>query len=415
MKAIKLGSIVFAGGIVAALVMAAAPLAHAQTIWNGPGITFSHTPQNGLEDQLTPGVEIARAGNGGLYNAVTESGATVGVSPKDTEWALGSLSNYSSLNYGPCPLESGESPQNDVGDTYVVHLVSEDIYLSLTLTGWGVGSGNTSFSYTRTTPLAVSPPAAPTVSITSPTDGATFAAPANVNILADAMVTNGTVDSVEIFTNGISAGTVLNAPFSLTASNLTPGAYALTAVATASGISATSAVVNITVVPPPTVSVTIASPPGGAVFVAPANVNIDADVLVTNGIVDSVEFFTNGISLGTVLTAPFNLTASNLALGGYVLTAVVTASGISATSLVVNVSVVNPAPVNLSGASVSNGQFTFNYTADAGLSYVIESSSNLTDWVSLSTNVASGSPVTVSEPFDSTGIIFYRVGLAPNP
>ncbi len=165
--------------------------------------------------------------------------------------------------------------------------------------------------------------------------------------------------------------------------------------------------------PPPTVS--IVDPVNGSVFAAPADVDIAADATVTNGSVTNVQFFNNGISLGKVLTPPFSVSASGLAAGSYALTAVATASGISVTSLVVNVSVVNSTPVNITGVGVSGGQFTFNYTADVGLDYVIESSSNLVDWVSLATNVASSSLVPFSAPYNSTETQIYRVGLLPNP
>jgi hypothetical protein len=319
------GSIVLAKEIVAALVLGAATLAHAQTIWNGPAITFSHTPQNGLEDKMTPGVAITRGSSGGLYNAVTESGATAGVSPKDTEWALGSLTDFATLTYGPCPLESGNRPPNDVGNTYVVHLVNENIYLSLTLTGWGGagGSGDNTFSYTRTTPASSIPPPTPTVSISSPASDAEFPAPANVTITADASVNGGSVTNVQ--------------------------------------------------------------------------------------------FFANGNSLGSAQAAPFSVTANDLAAGPYSLTAVATAAGISATSEVVSISVVVPTVTTISGASVSEGQFTFNYTANQGLSYVVESSSDLVNWVAVATNIASGSSALFSGAFNPTGNQYYRVQLLTNP
>jgi hypothetical protein len=77
--------------------------------------------------------------------------------------------------------------------------------------------------------------------------------------------------------------------------------------------------------------------------------------------------------------------------------------------------VVAPTAVNVSGPSVSSSQISFNYSTDAGLSYVIESSSNLTDWVSVATNVASGDSAAFSGAFNSTATQFYRVGLLPNP
>jgi hypothetical protein len=414
MKTTKLSSIVYKVGIVAALMMAAVPRASAATIWNGPTTNFAHAV-NGGADQITPGVAITRGGSGGLYNSVTERSAISGVSPKDTQWAKGTLANYQSLSYGPCPLESGNRPPNDVGTTFVVHLVNEDIYLQLKLTAWGGagGSGQTSFSYTRTTPPAAPP--TPAVSITEPVGGASFNAPADVTITASATVSSGTVTNVEFFTNGVSLGNVTSAPFTIAANNLSGGTYQLAAVATAAGISATSAVVTISVVTPPSLTVAITNPPIGSVFSAPANVNIAASASVSNTSVTSVQFFTNGISLGTVATAPFSITASNLAAGTYALTAVATAGGISATSLVVTVSVVAPTPVNLSAPSVSGGQFTFSYGADAGLSYVIEASSDLSNWVSLATNVATASTAQFTWSFSPTNSQFYRVGLLPNP
>jgi hypothetical protein len=326
MKMLKSTSIVILRGVVLAWLAGVATLAHASTVWTGSTINFTHSSGTGeLADTLINGaVVLTRGSFGGLYNSATEGGANSGSSPSDTEWAVGSLANYNTLSYGPCPLEAGNHPPGYVGTTFVVHLISEDIYLSLTLTSWGGqgGAGDKSFSYTRSTPAVVTPPT-PTISITNPVSGAVFAAPANVNIGASAAVSSGTVTNVQ--------------------------------------------------------------------------------------------FFTNNVSLGSVTVAPFKLTAGNLAAGAYALKAVATAAGISATSSVVNVTVVNPVTVNLSAPSVNNGKFTFNYSANAGLSYVIQSSTNLLNWVSLVTNVAPGNPVLFTNALNPAGIQFYRVGRLPNP
>jgi hypothetical protein len=419
MKTLKTYSLIFLKGAALVWLATMAFLAHASTVWDGPTINFTHsTPTGNLQDQLTSGVKITRGStSGGLYNSVTESSATLG-SPKDTKWAIGSLSNYSTLTYSNCPLSAGNHPPGYVGTNFVVHLINEDIYLSLKLTAWGGQGGSPlsdkSFSYTRSTP-SLTPPT-PTISITNPASGAVFVELANVSIGADAAVSGGTVTNVQFFTNSVLLGSVLEAPFSLTANNLTSGSYALTAVATAAGISATSAVVNITVLSPlspPSVGIT--NPVSGAVFAAPAIVSIGADATVSSGMVTNVEFFANGASQGVVAVAPFTLTSNALATGTYALTAVATASGISSTSAVVNVSVVNPVMVNLSGTTVNSGQLSFSYTADAGLAYVVQSSTNLVDWVSLATNVASGSSVLFTNALDSAGASFYRVGRLPNP
>ena len=321
MRTLKSFSVVFRWGIALAFLLAAISLTPAQTIWNGPNVGFYH-PYLGAQDQLTANVIFTRGSGGGLYNSALEAGATPGISPKGTAWAVGTLANYNTLSYGACPLEAGERPPNDIGKTYVVHLITNNIYLQLTLTNWGGAggvSGQQTFGYTRSTPAL----AVPTVSITNPV--------------------------------------------------------------------------------------------GGAVFAAPASLKLGASASVSSGAVTNVAFFANSTLLGSVTVAPFNLTSSPLAAGAYALAAVATASGISATSAVANVTVVNPVAVSLSGVNLNSSQFAFNYTANAGLTYMVQSSSNLVNWVSLTTNVASGSPVPFSGPFNSTGMKFYRVGRLPNP
>lgn len=73
--------------------------------------------------------------------------------------------------------------------------------------------------------------APPTVSITSPADGATFASPATVTIQAAAADSDGTVAQVEFFDGSNSLGVDNSAPYSVTATLLS-GVHVLTAVAT---------------------------------------------------------------------------------------------------------------------------------------------------------------------------------------
>lgn len=72
----------------------------------------------------------------------------------------------------------------------------------------------------------------PTVTITSPVDGASFdLAPANVSITAAPADSDGTVTNVEFFVGSNSAGSVTATPYTVS-TNLPSGAYVLTAVAT---------------------------------------------------------------------------------------------------------------------------------------------------------------------------------------
>ena len=164
---------------------------------------------------------------------------------------------------------------------------------------------------------------------------------------------------------------------------------------------------------PPTVTIT--NPLAGAVFAAPATLKLGATATVSGGTVTNVTFRNNTTALGSVQSPPFNLTVSNLAAGSYALNAVATAGGLSSTSSVVNISVVTPVAINLSSPQVGSGQFSFNYSANVGLRYVVQRSSNLFDWTSIVTNTASSNPVLFSEGAVASPPGFYRVGRLPNP
>jgi hypothetical protein len=160
--------------------------------------------------------------------------------------------------------------------------------------------------------------------------------------------------------------------------------------------------------------VTITNPANNAVFAAPANVLVGATATVSSGTVTNVTFRNNTTVLGSVLSAPFNFTANNLSAGSYALNAVATAGGVSTTSSVVNITVITPVAVNLTSPQVASGLFSFNYSANVGLRYVVERSSNLFNWTPLVTNVAAANPTPFSESVANPGK-YYRVGRLPNP
>lgn len=107
------------------------------------------------------------------------------------------------------------------------------------------GSTTTNPPATTTPPPGNTPP---TVSLTSPANGATFTAPATVALAANASDANGTVQRVE-FLNGT---TILNSdttsPYSFSWTNVAAGTYSITARAfDNAGASTTSAASTITV------------------------------------------------------------------------------------------------------------------------------------------------------------------------
>jgi phosphatidylethanolamine-binding protein (PEBP) family uncharacterized protein len=97
---------------------------------------------------------------------------------------------------------------------------------------------------------------------------------------------------------------------------------------------------NDTVNAPPFGALTM--PATGAIYEAPASIEIEASAYDTDGRVAKVEFFANGTSLGQDTSAPFSLKWTNVPAGSYSLTVVVTDDrDATMTSAPVNISVNN--------------------------------------------------------------------------
>ena len=315
----KLKESVFMSGIariVSVLTLLAAPMANAATFWTGPNITYQQFNPDPTDIIIPGAVGFDRNSSGPLYNSEAgETTSNFSTSPIDTLWAFGPLANATNLSYVTfASLRNGDLAAVILNKPMVVRLINEDIYISIIFTDWPTNQMG-GFTYVRSTAPE------PTVSIISPTNGASFSAPANVKI-----------------TTSVGGGTVTNMTFKV-------------------------------------------------------GTNV----------------------LGIVTSAPFSLTASNLAAGSYALTTVAMAGGLSTTSAVANITIVSPIAVILSPPVVTNGLFAFNYTANPGLSYVVQSSSNLASWISVATNVAAGNPVHFTDPFVAGPPRYYRVGRLHNP
>jgi hypothetical protein len=133
---------------------------------------------------------------------------------------------------------------------------------------------------------------APTVSITAPANGATYTAPANVTITANAADSDGSISKVEFYNGTTLIGTATASPYTVTWSNVAAGTYSLTAKAyDNANATTTSSAVSITVNgtnKAPTVSIT--SPANGATFTAPATIAITATAADQDGTISKVEF-----------------------------------------------------------------------------------------------------------------------------
>jgi hypothetical protein len=227
----------------------------------------------------------------------------------------------------------------------------------------------------------------PSVSLVSPTNGASFLSKPNLVLAATASDSNGWVTAVQFLAGGHSLGVVSNHPFGafplqplvmreshgsvlpmlpggqanryqFVWTNVPPGVYDLTAVATDNaGLQSTSATLKITVTTNlPVPQVRIISPVNRADFPDQAPINLYAAAGETNGVIDTVEFFANTNSLGTATNylasepispapsrmpwLPFYFQWTNAPVGSNIVTAVATDNnGTKATSAPVNINV----------------------------------------------------------------------------
>ena len=194
----------------------------------------------------------------------------------------------------------------------------------------------------------------PTVTIDSPTNGASFTAPAIVPITAAAQDSDGSVTNVSFFDGATLLGATNHTPYTVSAS-LAAGAHALTAVATDNlGLSATSSVVNVTVTAgntPP--SVTLTNPPDNSVFGNTDTINLGASVTDTSGSVTNVRFFDGSVLLRSFSAPPYSLATGpfTFALGSHTLTAVASDTlGLMATSAPVHLTIARYTPELTNGA-----------------------------------------------------------------
>jgi RHS repeat-associated protein len=194
-----------------------------------------------------------------------------------------------------------------------------------TLTAKATNSnGGATTSTART--VTVNANQAPTVALTAPTEGQTFTAPATVTLTANATDSDGTIARVEFYRGTTLIGTKTSAPYTVTWTNAPAGTYSLTAKATDDkGAVTTSSARSITVTAvPPTISLT--SPTDGQSFTAPASMTLAVSVTPGSGTLTKVEYFRGSTLIGTVTTAPYSYSWTDVPAGSYTLTAKATNS-----------------------------------------------------------------------------------------
>jgi len=204
--------------------------------------------------------------------------------------------------------------------------------------------------------------APPAVSLTAPTPGQVFTAPANITLTATASDSDGTVSKVEFYNGYTLLGTASSSPYSYAWNGVPAGSYTLTALAYDNlGFTTVSSAAAITVDTPPTVSLT--APAANTNYIAPASVALTATASDSDGTISKVEFYQGSTLVGTVSTSPYNFTWTNVVMGNYSLTAkAYDNNNIATTSSAVNIIVWGTSDIGSVGvsgsASYSGGTFT---------------------------------------------------------
>ena len=138
----------------------------APIVWSGLTTSFSKPPfadpsDSANQDRITASVTLTRGAVQGIYNVAQEGFFTPGASPQGTAWATSinnpgktiASSNWADLSFSDWQTAYGSFNSLATNITRlgaVVHLISDDIYLDLKFTDWGIRSGSgAGFSYLR--------------------------------------------------------------------------------------------------------------------------------------------------------------------------------------------------------------------------------------------------------------------------
>lgn len=282
------------------------------------------------------------------------------------------------------------------------------------------GATNISSSYSVTVNPGVVSAIPPTVSITVPTNGATFVGPVTFALTASASDSDGSIASVILIDNDVTNATVTVPPYSV---SITPaqGPHVVRAIATDnSGLqSQTSASFTITSSPVFPVA-TLTAPSGGASFTSPADVTMSATATDSDGTITIVRFFANGAQVGTDSSSPYSFTVPGLTVGTYELHVQAvdndSGTGVSATNTITVLAPPGTPPVVTLTAPTNTQTFVFAQDL-VTLSATATDDGAITNVsfyrVSEPTPPAPGDPVTVNDD-DATYVGSWTDAPAPN-
>jgi hypothetical protein len=207
--------------------------------------------------------------------------------------------------------------------------------------------------------VTIDPNLPPAIALTAPVAGASFIAPAAIDVSASASDPDGTVAKVDFYAGATLVATATAPPYSGRWNGVAAGTYSLTAKATDNlGAVAVSNAVTVTVASNAAPTVALTAPAPGAQYFAPTALSLAASAADADGSIARVEFRANGVIVGTVTAAPYRFAWDNVPAGAYALTATaVDDRGASTTSAAVSVTVGAPSigiAASLDGATIAD-------------------------------------------------------------
>jgi Big-like domain-containing protein/parallel beta helix pectate lyase-like protein len=181
----------------------------------------------------------------------------------------------------------------------------------------------------------------PSVALTSPVNGASYTAPATINLAASVVANGHTITRVQFFNGTTLLGEDLTAPYSFTWNSVTAGSYSLSARAVYGGgsmVASTATSVSVSSAPPPS-SLTLAATSGA----------ITAPFVAVSGTISQPAY--TGVTAGGRAAYTFTISTA----GEYLVSAQVNAPNDSANSLFVNIDAEPADPTMIWDIPVTSG------------------------------------------------------------
>jgi hypothetical protein len=165
----------------------------------------------------------------------------------------------------------------------------------------------------------------PTVNVTNPTNNENVVVNTPITLSASGTAPNGNISQIQFLVDNNVLSTATKYPYSVTWTPANLGTYNVTAQVTDNlGDKVNSTPITVVVVPEPPPTVNIATPSSGGIVTAGSGTTISASAVSPSGTIGQVQFYANGLLVGTATTPPYTITWTPQSAGVYTLTTIAT-------------------------------------------------------------------------------------------